>query len=423
MSQVRTDKCIDATKLKIKKIILPLPLKFKIMNYMGGFLKGLSSIRNILSLDSMLNEAQNITGLSDWGDENFLIPLRMLTEPDEEKFKLTLVGKAILRSNLVHCLKNRLLIQQELKSHPEIVEVPIHRPLFITGLPRTGTTLLQNLLSLDPFCRPLLCWEALHPAPSPDPHTHKTDPRIAAMEKAIKSSYKYFPQHMAIHHMSAGKPDECMHLLKNSFLEPIAFRLLAHFPQYIEWQKEQNMVPAYQYYRRQLQILQWKFPPAHWVLKAPVHLIYLDALLEVFPDALVIQLHRDPHKVVPSFLSLVGKSMGMGNRFDKNAFAELSESIIDSMQEILERAISIRSRHDSSKFLDIHYNDLMVNPISAIQRIYKFFGYKFSNTFEERIASWLRENPQAKYGKHSYSLEQFGLIPEALKNRFAKIFP
>jgi hypothetical protein len=150
--------------------VLPLPIR--LLNRIGARLERVGAFRNLLSVDSIMKQAKKDTGLSDWGDEDFLTPLELLTRPDTEELRISLFGKYSLRGELVRCLSNRLLIRDEIKRHPETLSETVSRPLFIVGLPRTGSTLLQRLLSQDSHCRPLLHWETLQPAPAPDPRNH-----------------------------------------------------------------------------------------------------------------------------------------------------------------------------------------------------------------------------------------------------------
>src|SRR5688572_10937726 len=258
----------------------------------------------LLSVDSILNEARRKTGLSDFGEDFSLDALRMLTVPDAGGCQMTPVGKYLMRLALVDCLVNRLRIQDEIKRHPSIVEEKIARPLFIAGMGRTGTTLLQRLLSQDAHCRPLLCWEALHPAPSPDPENHRTDPRITMTEREVTRLFSAFPQLAAMHYMDARTPEESEWLLQNALIVPGFLWQLPEFRRYNDWCQKQDRGPAYRYFKLQLQILQKHFPPAHWVLKGNEHVYSLELLLLTFPDACVVQTHRDPIESLPSNLSL-----------------------------------------------------------------------------------------------------------------------
>ena len=393
----------------------PLPVRF--LNLLGRALEHLGISLVNLSEISLLNAAHRQTGLYDWGDESFLVPMRILLESLKEETKLNFIGRYIFRQDTIVILVNRLRIQDELRHHPEILHEQIRRPLFIIGLPRTGTTLLHNLLAQDSSSRVLLTWEMLFPCPPPERHTREGDYRIAKAERRLRQILYLAPNFNTIHPINANDPTECMFILRYSFLCRGVFELVAPVTHYVEWLNTQDIIPAYRYYRQLLQLLQWRCPGDHWVLKAPVHMFSLDALLTVFPDACVVQTHRDPLKVVPSCCSLFATFMGMYR--DKLDMKRLGEECTNRLVDMIERGSRVRNSANPSQFYDVHYKDLLKDPISIVRQIYAYFGYKYSIQMEERMHRWVSENPQHKHGIHRYSLEQFGLDPTLINNRFA----
>ena len=373
----------------------------------------------MLSVDSILNEAKRKTGLSDFGDDFPLDAIRLLTEPDDGESRLTVTGKYLMHRALVECLINRLLIRAEVERDPSIVEEVIVRPLVVAGMGRTGTTLLQRLLSQDSRCRPLLCWEALHPAPSPDRGNHRTDPRIAMTEREMEGLFSAFPQLAAMHYMDAGTPEESEWLLQNTLIVPGFLWRPPEFRRYNDWCRKQDRAPAYRYFKLQLQILQRHFPPAHWVLKGNEHVYSLELLLSTFPDACVVQTHRDPLESLPSNLSLDLQVITLKRSPGKQYMAEAVQAMMEDYARTLERAIEVRRRADPSRLFDAHYSRLLPDPIGTVRQIYDHFGYFYDDEFESGMIQWLAENPQGKHGVHRYSLEQFGLNPDAVRRRFA----
>jgi len=396
----------------------PLPIRF--LNWFGKAAEccGISLVS--LSETSLLKAAYRRTGLYDWGDDSFRIPMKILLASLEEEAKFNLVGRQMFRQDTIKILINRLRIQDELKRHPEILQEKINRPLFIIGLPRTGTTLLHNLLAQDPSSRALLTWEMLFPWPPPERHTRETDPRIAKTKRRLRQLLYLAPNFNTIHPVDAKAPNECMFLLQYSFLCRGAFELIAPVRRYIKWLGTQDMVPVYLYYRQLLQLLQWRCSAHHWVLKAPVHMFSLDALLTVFPDACVVHMHRDPCKVVPSCCSLFATFKGMYS--DHLDVKRLGQECTDRLADMVVRAIKVRDSTDHSTFFDVHYKNLLKDPIDIVHQIYAYFGYNYTNHMEERMHRWLSENPQHKHGIHRYSLEQFYLDPAVIKTRFSKYF-
>jgi hypothetical protein len=376
----------------------------------------------MLTVDSILKDAKRKTGLSDLGAGFSAEALRMLTEPDEDGCRMTPTGKYLMHFSLVECIVNRLRIQEEVQRRPSIVEEQIARPIFVAGMGRTGSTLLQRLLSQDPRCRPLLCWEALHPAPSPDPQNYRTDPRIAATERDVKRLFSAFPQLAAMHYMDAATPEESEWLLQNALIVPGFLWQLPEYKRYNHWCLEQDRSPAYQYFKLQLQILQKGFAPAHWVLKGNEHVFSLELLVSTFPDACVVQTHRDPIESLPSNLSLNLQMFGLKYEATEEFRKEAVRIMMEDYAQTLERAIIVRKKADPARFFDVQYSGLVRDPIGTVRRIYDHFGYQYDDEFESGMNQWLAENPQGKHGAHRYSLEQFGLTPDIVRSRFAAYY-
>jgi hypothetical protein len=215
--------------------------------------------------------------------------------------------------------------------------------------------------------------------------------------------------------MDARTPEECFPLLENSFVS-YSFAFYGVLPRYLKWIEEQDMVPPYRYYRRQLQLLQFRFPQKRWVLKAPLHMLCLDALLSVFPDACVVQTHRDPLKVIPSACSLVDiLQRVICDRVDVDFYAP---KWLDFLTSMVEHYSHVRDSADSARFFDVHYKDLVQDPLGTVRRVYEHFGYGYEARFEEQMREWLAANPQNKHGTHRYCLEQFGMNPDMVNSRF-----
>ena len=368
-----------------------------------------------LNETSLLSAAQHHAQLSDWGNEDFRVGLQILLKSLEREANLNFMGRLILRKYLLQLLVNRLKIQNTFKRHPEILQVPIRQPLFITGLPRTGTTFLHRLLAQDPNCRWLRLWELLNPCPPPDKHTAETDARIEKASKFIQRQQTLAPALTTAHALDAQAPEEGNQLYEHSFAS-MMFEFRLNIPSYGSWLKSQDMVAQYQYCRQQLQLLGWHWS-GRWVLKEPVHLFHLDALLEVFPDACIVQTHRDPLTVIPSMCSLVAI---VRNLFTNDPdLEELGEYWLNRLANGIERAMEVRTQMNSNYFYDVSYRSLIQDPIGTARQIYNYFGYDWSTEVETNMKQWLAKNPQHKHGVHRYSLEQFGLDETMVSQRFA----
>lgn len=364
----------------------------------------------------LLAEARRETGLSDWGNDEFRPALRVLLGALENDARLSLIGRLSIRQDLVRLLAQRLCIQEDLRRRPEIAQTPIRRPIFVVGLPRTGTTLLHKLLSSDPDGRAPLLWELWYPSVWPRWDMSRGDPRIAKTNLVLKLMSVMSPKFSSIHHLAASEPDECFHVLQATF-RCAMFTMRGDVHSYTSWLASQDMVPAYRYYRRVLQRLQWGKKEKHWVLKSPVHLFALDALLAAFPDACVIQTHRHPLHAAASCCSMTRATRVL--HCDDVDSRKLGADWMETWGTALDRAMNARRVINPARIYDLSYDDLMADPQKAIRQIYKHFGYPLGARTVEGVERWLRVNPQNKHGEHRYTPEEFGLEPGQVRRRFA----
>lgn len=392
------------------------PIPMRLVNSIGKVMNklGLFSLEK-KTADQLMADACRRTGLSDWGDESFREPLEVLLESYRTDAGLNFFGWYIIHQRLTSCLANRLLIQEEIKQHPEIVEGEIPQPLFIVNMPRTGSTLLQRLLAQDPSNRSMLFWETLSSSPPPEPETYDTDPRIERAEKFLKIQEKIMPLFLKMHEMGPKIPEECVFLLENS-LKSVTFTLGNHLPSYLNWLNKQDMVSTYQYHKLQLQILQSRLSTSRWVCKAPTHLYSMKALLSVYPDACIVQTHRDPCTVLPSVCCLVAAVRGATS--DCLDLGNFGEEQLHRWELFINRCLQARDESDSSRFFDIHYRELVEDPIGTVKKLYNHFGYKYEHAFEKGMKQWLDSNPKHKKGAYHYSLELFEMDRDEVSRTF-----
>ncbi|EDN71181.1 conserved hypothetical protein [Beggiatoa sp. PS] len=392
------------------------PLRFRLINWTGTKLRLNRLPLLSLTEESLLEEAQRLSGLSDWGDEDFLIPLRIFLESLKTEAHLNVVGRYFFRQDCIRLLINRLQLQNDFKRHPEIFQGQIQRPLFVVGMFRSGTTFLHNLLSQDSSSRWLHLAEAFNPSPSPNQTTWENDPRLKNTAKWVKFQKSLSSNVFTAHNISANRPAECSRLFEHGFIGHL-FDFRADVRTYSEWLQEQDLVGSYQYYRQQLQYLGWHWSGNHWVLKAPAHLYALDALLTVFPDACIIHLHRDPLEVLPSCCSL--SAMGRNRFTDHQSLTAIGDYWQNTLTKAVERAMQVRAKAAAKRFYDVNYIELIQEPIRIVRQIYEYFGYPFNNAVEKNLKRWIGENPQHKHGIHHYSLEKFGLEAKEINRKFA----
>jgi len=368
--------------------------------------------------DAFLAEARRQTRLTDFGDPEFQDPLRRLLDGLETEARLSTIGRIAARRDLTMLLVNRLRLVEDRRRSPAIADEAIRRPLFIVGLPRTGSTLLHHLLAQDPGSRVPQAWEVMTPSPPPERDRYETDPRIAQADAHLRWFDRMVPEFKTIHPLGAQLALECIALMSHSFLSP-RFHTTYHVPSYQQWLESQDLRPAYMLHRRLLQHLQWRRPGERWVLKAPSHLFGLDALFATYPDAIVVQTHRDPLIVMPSVASLT--SVLQGAFTDHLDLGEIGREVTRRWAGGLERAMHLRQSGGvpRARFVDVHYHDLVADPLAVIRAIYARFELPFTDEAERRMAGHLSANPRDKHGVHRYSLGTFGLDPAELSRRFA----
>jgi hypothetical protein len=366
----------------------------------------------------LLDASRRRTALDDFGDSSFREPLCRLLDSMEEEARLNPMGRLAARYDLIRLLMNRLRMEEDRKLNPGISGEGIRRPLIITGLPRTGTTLLHNILALDPASRVPLTWEAMYPSPPPKVATYQTDMRIGLVDGQMRWFHRMVKGFNRIHPVGALLPIECLVIFSQSFLS-YEFETTHRLPSYLEWLGGQSLRPAYEVHRRFLQHLQWRCPGKYWVLKAPAHMFDFEAMFSVYPDACVIMTHRDPIEVTASNASLTA-TLRSAFSDDVDPF-EVGPECSLRWSEAIGRAIRSREMGcaPSERFLDLYYADLLADPVSVVRKVYDSFDLPFPEGMNQKISEFISRNPKDRFGKHSYSLEEFGLDPEEEKRRYA----
>ena len=397
---------------------MPLPLPVRAFNSAGGALRavGLPIVR--LDAETLLERARRATGLSDFGDPWFREPFDVLLDALEREAAMHTLGRVLARTDLTRLLENRLRMTDTIARHPEITAAPIVRPLFVVGLPRTGTSILHELLAQDPTNRVPMTWEVMHPYPPPERATYTTDPRIAALDKHLGGVDRLLPDFKKMHPMGAELPQECVALTAHDFASMI-FSTTHRVPSYQAWLDRADKRPVYASHRRQLQYLQWRCPAQHWALKSPGHLWALDALMAEYPDACVVQTHRDPLKVVASLASLVATLRTMAS--DDIDQAAIAAEWTDFLAAGLARAVAARDRWPATAPppFDMQFGDFIRDEIGTVRRIYAHFGRELSDEAERRMRAFLAANPRDKHGTHRYTLAEASLDPAAERARYA----
>ncbi len=396
------------------------PTAIAIANRVGRLLAGVGIGGKPITVDGVMSDARRKTGLSDFGDEGFVRALEVLTDSINREAALNPVGHMIIRGRIVGVLANKLVAQDNIKRHPEILDIPVEAPIVVAGLARTGTTMLHRLIAQDPGMRSLASWEAINPAPAKHKAGQKKDPRFAQAAAAAKGLKYMSPGFFAIHPAEPDAPEEEVILLEQAFLTTTPEAMM-NVPTYSKWLETQDHVPAYRALKRMMQYLQWQRPgigkDVRWVLKTPHHQEYFDPLLEVFPNATIVHTHRDPLKTSPSLFSMLTHlQMIFSDDVDPNRVASHWLGKIENMAR---RTLATRERVHDKGFVDVSYYDLIKDPIREVERIYEAAGTPLTPEAREAMESARKVNKQHKYGRHKYSLADFGMTKDDVESRIA----
>jgi len=376
--------------------------------------------RSIVPLDAdrMLEEARRATGLEDFGDDWFLEPYRVLVESFDREAKLTLIGRVMARAEIARVLEGRLRIEDTLKRHPEIEAQPVAPVHVVTGLGRSGTSVLHELFTLDPDNRVPMLWEMMYPVPPPEAGSFESDARIGRADLEIRIMDEIVPAMRTMHELAGDLPNECIFLLAHALATDM-WEGRFHIPSYALWMASHDLRPAYAYHKRQLQLLQSRHPKPRWVLKGPSHLARLPVLFDVYPEARVVITHRDPLKVIASFANLVSSLKFMGS--DEADYEAQLQQFAFGYGYLCQHITDERKagKLPEGQIVDLRYADLMADPVAAMRGVYERWQLPFSDALAERIRSHLAARPKDRHGAHDYAFADTGLDLETERRRYA----
>ena len=392
------------------------PLSFNTLNLAGSLFPS----KPDLSEQYILNAARDSTGLENWGSNNFLEGMRELLNSSIKEAKLHFFGRQFLQKGCIRAVKDRIRLQKAFQKNQEILNTPIEKPVFVLGLPRTGTTFLQNLLFQDDHFRHLHYREQVAVGPQPTHENLQDNYIIKSCVSFVENLKTIAPEFFIAHEINPYGPEECNGLMERNFTSIIYF-MFRNIPSYIDWFQTHDMTETYDYHKQQLQFLGYHFKKKQWVLKAPVHLFFLKYLFKTYPDARILHLHRDPLELVPSMASLVVISRQIhSNHVDAE---ETADQILDWVRKIITNSIAFRNEYGSDQFLDLSYNELVRDPMNTLTQIYKWLGVNINNEIQSNISSWLENSKRKRVGNaHHYSLEQFNLTEKIIQNEFSHYY-
>ena len=386
-----------------------LPWPSRALNKTAEYLRLQKLPPAILNEEVLCNEAIKKTRLTDFGDPHYKEGLSILIESAEKDANLHFYGRCLLHSVITIFLSNRLLLAEVRKQTPELFQNPLIPPIIILGLPRTGTTFLHRMLAVDPANRGIPLWELMRPISRRTPDHRR---QISKLQTYIHQ--RIVPRFDRMHFIRADSFEECIMLLGTTFVS-FYFWACAPVYGYLEWTKSHNQLKAYQEYRSLLQILQRVSPTRRLALKTPAHTASLDTLIEVIPDALIIQTHRHPVPVCNSFNSLICQLHNMGTK--KHDRSRLAKTNIDWCEDAVALSMKWRDTNPNTIY-DVYYDQFLSDPISTVKGIYSHFKLDWSNDYEQQLKTYIRNNPKGKHGTHKYKASDFGINDKETSERF-----
>jgi hypothetical protein len=359
----------------------------------------------------LLAEAQErALGPASW-DSAARGALSVLTRSAREDGRLTAAGADAVREHIVVALVSRLHRERLQETQPEVFATDLGAPVIVVGLPRSGTTLLHRLLALHTSGRTLRYWEVRNPVPPAAP-----DERLAWARRELNALTLSAPDLVAKHLTRPESPEECAFLFDSSLVSS-TFGIRAPLYAYVQWYAEQDDAGPYDVYRAHLQILTAGRPDVRLVLKAPAHTRSLAQLRRVLPEALIVQIHRDPHRVVPSASSLIASCYGAVS--DEVDHGRVGRETLRNLEEMVRRNQEDRRMLPQGAIFDCYYSDLLYEPLALVRRIWAKAGVTVDEDYEQSVRAYLGRHPQGQFGKHAYRAETFGVSSSEIEHRFS----
>ena len=391
------------------------PFAIRALNFSGRALVQIGLTLPSLNFDDIHKKAQKKTGLTDCGDIDYVAGLKQLIKSTEKEAKLSQIGRIAAKSALIDNLANRMLMVDFVKRNPAVKEEVIAQPMFIMGLPRTGTTILHAIIAEANEHRAPRLWEMQRPFPPPAKNEADNEPRILELEKNAAMLDILAPEMKLKHESNPRLVEECLPWMATSFFQE-QFSTVHRLPSYRKWYLNADPKPAYQWHKLFLQYMQFIAKkngqvPQRWILKSPAHLPFVDTILDTYPDALMVQTHRDPLKVLASACSLL--STLRGGFSDAIDPLQIGEEESQFYSTILGRGMTARQgMKNAEQFYDFQFDDVVNRPIDAIADLYGHFKLELNESSRKKMQLFIDNRPRTMHGKHIYTMEEFGLTEE-----------
>ncbi len=371
--------------------------------------------------EQLLEKAIKRAGSDDFGDTTFREALDILCRSYNVDLQMTGLGQIAGRELITSALSKRLQLIEWCKKHPEVLNEKVERPLVISGLVRSGTTLGSMLLNLDPHGRSPLVWEVDFPIPPSMLATQHSDPRIAQSQKQLDGFHKLVPPMKVLHPLESCYPQECV-VMTMLDLQSILFQSVSLADEYMEWYTYSDKSAAYRLHKQLLQVWQSTVPTDYWTLKAPNHMHGINEFMATYPDARMIWSHRDPLICIPSIASLTLAFTRTNNpKVDPiHAGKNFNEHWLAAINNMMawDKAQESKGRRDWCHHM--YYNDLMRDPAAAIGGAYRHFGDQIDPLHARKIDAWVAQRPKNTFGVHKYTLEEFGLDAKKMREQYAE---
>jgi Sulfotransferase family len=374
-------------------------------------------VPNEFDVEILAERAAEAAGSTDFGDPAWREGADRLADDLVHAASLNDIGRAIAEGEIVDYLTSRARIVAWTGAHPEISEAPVRPPIVIVGQPRTGTTILFDVLSQDPVNRVPLTWEVDRPWPPPQTATYETDPRIDEVQATLEGVELLIPGFFGMHALGARLAQECVRITGGDF-RSLIFATEYRIPEYQRWLlHEADMTSAYRYHRLFLQHLQSEHPGERWVIKSPAHLWCMDSLMAEYPDALIVQTHRDPVRVVCSLASVTELLRRLAS--DHVDITQIAAEWVDDIVDGLDRAVAARTDGTvpADRAVDVQFADFLADPMAVVDTIYSRIDIELGAEAEDRMRAFLAENPREKHGGHAYRFADTGLDLADLRDR------
>ncbi len=374
--------------------------------------------RDVLNRPALIAEARLRAGLEDFGDEWFFTNLDHLLPCLNGEARLSPAGVGYARETIVTSLVNRLRLIDAVKRHPEIDDEEIHVAAVVCGLPRTGSTMLHRMLASAPGMTGARWYETKNYALFPGEQRGNPEPRRAAAKLLLDEMIAAIPDLMSIHPMDIDQPDEELMILGHHFSSTMIEGTF-FVPTFAHWLMRQDRKQSYRDLKRVMKLLQWSDPSrkgTKWVLKTPGHLMGIDAVIAVFPEAKLVMTHRDPMQIVPSWASMEYNMYQMVS--DQVTREEAGAFWVDRLAELLDNFVAERERVQGRNFIDVRYTEQLAHPVATGRRVLEACGITVTQAIEDGMAEWIEANRREDRAPHNYSLEEFGLNAEQIEANF-----